>query len=201
MKKTFTRLCAAMLASTMLTVPAFAELKDDADEIEEVAIVIDANGNEVAVRAISDGLLLRYEIEKTEEGSFPITVDPRVSYSDTVNTMESAYIVSGNPNHVYNSNYLFAGVLGSSSQTEYVSLIRAGVLVPQKASDTILSAQLYMWNTAYGDSDRYIGAYSILSQWDESTATWNSQTARPPSHSRVARRRRPPACRRELTTP
>ena len=52
MKKTFTRLCAAMLASTMLTVPAFAELKDDADEIEEVAIVIDANGNEVRNEAI-----------------------------------------------------------------------------------------------------------------------------------------------------
>ena len=43
MKKTVTRICAAMLVSTMLTVPAFAELKED----EEVAIVIDANGNEV----------------------------------------------------------------------------------------------------------------------------------------------------------
>ncbi len=49
MKKTFTRICAAALASMMLTVPAFAELKDDVDtkEDEEVAIVIDANGNEV----------------------------------------------------------------------------------------------------------------------------------------------------------
>lgn len=47
MKKIITRIGAAMLASMMLTVPAFAELNTDADEDEEVAIVIDADGNEV----------------------------------------------------------------------------------------------------------------------------------------------------------
>lgn len=47
MKKTITRIGAAMLASMVLTVPAFAELKED----EEVAIVIDANGNEVREEA------------------------------------------------------------------------------------------------------------------------------------------------------
>ena len=48
------------------------------------------------------------------------------------------------------------------------------ILVGQKASDTILSVQLYLRVQSYGENDWYMGAYPITGAWDESTVTWNN---------------------------
>jgi len=50
----------------------------------------DANGEEVEVRAVLDGRLLRYEIQK--DAAFPVTIDPCISYRNVADAMVSAYV-------------------------------------------------------------------------------------------------------------
>ena len=111
MKKTFTRLCAAMLASTMLTVPAFAELKDDADEIEEVAIVIDANGNEVRNEAI--------DIDEEDEDAADLDEDD----DDAADLDDSKSKWDGPVLNSFNGT-----VMGPSGKETYYNLDMSGVV-------------------------------------------------------------------------
>ncbi len=106
----------------------------------------DAKGNEIEVKAILDGRLLRYAIEKASDAEFPITIDPYISYSDVANAMESAFVYSNNPTTNYRNDYLRVGIVSSN---EYVSFIRPTTLVGQKSSDTIVSAQLFLKVSKY----------------------------------------------------
>ena len=145
---------------------------------------VDAKGKDVAVEAVLDDLKLRYEIAQTEEAVFPIIIDPCISYSDTANAMESAYVYSGQPTTNYRSNYLRVGVV---SGTEYLSLIKPTTLVGQRASDTIINAELHI-KAALGEEtepdakDRYTGAYPIKCAWSENSVTWNDMTPSGDTH-------------------
>ena len=134
----------------------------------------DAKGKDVAVEAVLDGLKLRYEIEKPEEAVFPVTIDPCISYSDTANAMESAYICSNDPTTNFSSSYYLRS--GSNNGT-YISLLKPAILVGQKASDTIISAVLNMRTSAFGSIYEFFGAYPVNKAWTESTVTWNDLAA------------------------
>ena len=116
MKKTVTRICAAMLVSTMLTVPAFAELKEDAKEDEEVAIVIDADGNEVREATDIDD-----DDKEDKETATDIDDDEDDEATDLDDDSESKW-----DGPVLNS---FNGtVMGPSGKETYYNLDMSGVI-------------------------------------------------------------------------
>ncbi|MBQ3762844.1 MAG: RHS repeat protein [Clostridia bacterium] len=148
----------------------------------------DAKGDEIEVRAVLDGRMLRYVVENADEAVFPITIDPCISYRNVEDAMVSAYINSGSPSSNYCTAYLR---VGNNNNREFISLIRPTVLVGQKASDTILSAQLYLKTSTYSipgnpssqqTSDRYAGTYLLKNTWVENGVTWSGMTPAAETH-------------------
>ena len=131
----------------------------------------DAKGNEVKVKATLDERKLRYDLE-TGNAEYPITIDPLVSYSDLTNGMEATHVLDTAPN----TNYGQASFIrcGKSGSNVFAGLIKPTSLIEQTASDTIISAQLYVRTNAYGSSYEYFGTYPINCPWTPTTATWNT---------------------------
>ena len=143
----------------------------------------DAKGNEVAVKPVLEGSILRYKLEAGEDTAYPVTIDPVITYSDTDAAMETAFVASNNPTTNYVTRYLNCGVqTATTGKPEYVSFVRPTSLVSQKSSDTILSAELYMRVAAYGGYQWYLGAYPVKTAWTESGVTWNNMTPGDDTH-------------------
>ena len=65
---------------------------------------------------------------------------------------------------------------------EFVSLLKPRSLVPQKSSDTILSAKLYMRVSGLGGKQWFIGAFPVKTPWTEKDTTWNSMSPGDDTH-------------------
>lgn len=142
----------------------------------------DAHGLEVPVRAVLEERFLRYELED-EAAAYPVTIDPYVTYSNSTGGMDSVYIASHSPNKGYITDYLCTGVhTGESGKPEFVSLLKPRSLVPQKSSDTILSAKLYMRVSGLGGKQWFIGAFPVKTPWTEKDTTWNSMSPGDDTH-------------------
>ena len=142
----------------------------------------DAQGLEVPVRAVLEERFLRYELED-EAAAYPVTIDPYVTYSNSTGGMDSVYIASHSPNKGYITDYLCTGVhTGESGKPEFVSLLKPRSLVPQKSSDTILSAKLYMRVSGLGGKQWFIGAFPVKTPWTEKDTTWNSMSPGDDTH-------------------
>ena len=111
-----------------------------------------------------------------ETASFPVTIDPRVAFTGQNSAIVTSCIHNrkkDEPGHT--ATYLTTGCGGTSpSIYTYITLCQFNELVEKKASDTILSAQLYMRVAGYASSYKFVCAYPMLKPWNVTTATWNS---------------------------
>ncbi|MBR4428292.1 MAG: RHS repeat protein, partial [Clostridia bacterium] len=143
----------------------------------------DANGNEICVKSKLDGNLLRYEADAKGDTVYPVTIDPYISYYNSSETMYTAFIYNKSPNSNYRYNYLYCGVrTATSGNPEYITFVRPLSLAAQRASDTILSAKIYMKVSDYGNLEWYLGAYPVKTAWTESGVTWNNMTPANDTH-------------------
>ena len=145
----------------------------------------------VSLTAADSAALLRYEIDENdlENAVFPVTIDPRVSFSGTNSAIETTCIHNRQKNETgYNTPYMTTGTSafddGVDGETDtpeftYITLLKFNELAAKKASDTILSAHLYMKvsNTDFCSSYKFVCAYPMLKAWEPETATWNSVAA------------------------
>ena len=127
-------------------------------------------------------LRFAFDTDYLAKAVFPITIDPVVmtehSYEDVYDTYFRSDMTSTN---FGTDTVMVAGVYGTP---QYVSLMRFNKLIKQRASDTILSAQLRLSPyDKYKASTCYIGAYEILRSWAPNTATGaiSRRTTRPTS--------------------
>ena len=129
----------------------------------------------------ADGFVrMRYVLEENwlRDAVFPVTIDPVIVTKVEDAAIEDAYIWN-NPNSNYrNTNFGKAHLMrcGLGEGGESISLIRFKTLVNQRASDTILSAQLRTVAYAYPSATEYFGCYPIKTAWTETGVTWNSMT-------------------------
>ena len=118
----------------------------------------------------ADGFVrMRYVLEENwlRDAVFPVTIDPVVVTKVEDAAIEDAYIWN-NPNSNYrNTNFGKAHLMrcGLGEGGESISLIRFKTLVNQRASDTILSAQLRTVAYAYPSATEYFGCYPIKTAW------------------------------------
>jgi len=193
---------AAALSYAVLQLPAgFDYVKNADDSVSavkdgEVKIKIDApftydaNMNPIPTRvsltSADSASLLRYEIDEAdlENASFPVTIDPRVSFSGMGDHIKTTQIRDSNKNTNYHTSlYPAVGTSFGTNSTNYIMLVQFDKLMNKKASDTILSAELnvkvcdFKGNTGNPDAVEYVGAYEIKAPWDATTATWNSMQA------------------------
>ena len=140
----------------------------------------------VSLTAADSAALLRYEIDENdlENAVFPVTIDPRVSFSGMGDHIKTTQINDRNKDTNYStSSQLTSGSSSGTNATNYITLVQFDKLMNKKASDTILSAELnvkisgYQGNTGNADAVEYVGAYEIKAPWDAATATWNSMQA------------------------
>ena len=132
----------------------------------------------VSLTSSGANTLLRYDISSSdlETASFPVTIDPRVAFTGQNSAIVTSCIHNrkkDEPGHT--ATYLTTGCGGTSpSIYTYITLCQFNELVEKKASDTILSAQLYMRVSGYASSYKFVCAYPMLKPWNVTTATWNS---------------------------
>ena len=134
------------------------------------------------MRAVLEERFLRYELED-EAAAYPVTIDPYVTYSNSTGGMDSVYIGSGSPDKGFLTDYLCTGVhTAEAKKPELIALLKPRSLVPQKSSDTILSAKLYMRVSEYGGNQWFIGAFPVKTPWTEKDTTWNSMSPGDDTH-------------------
>lgn len=116
----------------------------------------------------------------TEGLTYPVYVDPSVQYDcyDSIG-MEDAFIYSGKPTTSY--GYDNKGYLGYTSTygigrylIRFPSLVTASDIF---TANKIISANLYVYNYAYGTKSATAYAYQYdvsTTNWSESSATWNN---------------------------
>ena len=185
---------AAALSHAVLALPAgfdyvknadnsVSVLKGGAEKLRiDAPYTYDAGMNSIptSVSLTSSGAntLLRYDISSSdlEAASFPVTIDPRVAFTGQNSAIVTSCIHNrkkDEPGHT--ATYLTTGCGGTSpSIYTYITLCQFNELVEKKASDTILSAQLYMRVAGYASSYKFVCAYPMLKPWEVTTATWNS---------------------------
>ena len=190
---------AAALSHAVLALPAgfdyvknadssVSVLKGGAEKIRiDAPYTYDAGMNSIptSVSLTSSGAntLLRYDISLSdlETASFPVTIDPRVAFTGIHSSIETTYINSINKDYSgINAPYLTSGCStdgDTGARYLHMVLCRFGELAAKKASDTILSAQLYMKVSGYASSYKFVCAYPILKPWDFAAATWNTMKA------------------------
>ncbi|MBQ9741946.1 MAG: RHS repeat protein, partial [Kiritimatiellae bacterium] len=137
----------------------------------------------VALVPAQSGMQLVYQIgeDALSTAVFPVTIDPRVSFSGTNSSIETTCITDRQKNSTgYNTYQMVTGCsAGSDGNPEFthITLLKFNELAAKKASDTILSAQLYMTVSGFGSLSKYVCAYPMLKAWEPETATWNSVAA------------------------
>ncbi|MBQ2434140.1 MAG: DNRLRE domain-containing protein, partial [Clostridia bacterium] len=140
----------------------------------------------VSLTRAESGVLLRYEINESdlENAAFPVTIDPRVSFSGTHSNIQTAQICNRNKAENFSTTrYPASGTSTTSPAYTYMTLIKFGELMNKKASDTILSAELNVkvsgsqGLTGNLNAVEYVGAYEIKAPWEVNSVTWNSVDA------------------------
>ncbi|MBQ1257115.1 MAG: DNRLRE domain-containing protein, partial [Clostridia bacterium] len=196
----------AALRHAVLQLPAEFDYVKNADESVsvlkngEIRLTIDAPftydadkasiPTAVTLSRAESGVLLRYEINESdlENAAFPVTIDPRVSFSGTHSNIDTNCIHNRKPNSSdYSSSYMTTGCSTNSDTGQkytHMTLLNFNELAAKKASDTILSAQLYMKVSGYSSSYKFVCAYPIKKTWvseelgiNWEDATWNMLNA------------------------
>ena len=142
-------------------------------------LAYDAEGSNVEVQPqltpCNGYTRLAYQIDEGVLGgaAYPLTIDPVVkSAKSQANISDAALYRTEAPNTPhYNKTQYDCGNRGAN---EYITLIRFGKLVKQRASDTIINATIRMIASASQDVEEYMACYPIKKAWSASTATWNS---------------------------
>mgnify|MGYP003291831499 CR=1 FL=1 len=117
------------------------------------------------------------EYLKDEKREYPVTIDPTVTWTGT-SYMYDTYVA--------NNSYKDENFYSSS-----VTLLRAGMLpsgsavtrslvhwpkIPSTVNDKyISSAKLSLYETGSGAASMKVRAYRVLTAWNKSTVTWNTQ--------------------------
>ena len=142
-----------------------------------VPIVYDANDRFTRAQVqLEDGVRMRYALdaEWLNAAAFPVTIDPVVITKVEDEAIEDAYIWKKYADSNFGKAHLMRCGIGEGGES--ISLIRFKTLVNQRASDTILSAQLRTIAFAYPSKTEYFGCYPIKTPWTETGVTWNGMS-------------------------
>ena len=106
---------------------------------------------------------------------YPVIMDPEIKVGNTPSTTQTAIISASLPDQVlHQSTYFFVG----NSDGQYGStkaLVKMNSLPTLEETDRVVSARLQLTPMSPADA-MIIRAYNVMSQWSNSTATWNNTT-------------------------
>jgi RHS repeat-associated protein len=130
----------------------------------------------ISIEKSESGYLLTVKPDSTwlndTKRAFPVTIDPTVTPSIDITSIQDSYVSSADPNtNFYNSILLKTGY-GSLSGTDR-TYIRFAELPKLTSGEMITGAWLEL--VCYTTEGSYVNAHEVLSGWDSTSITWNNK--------------------------